>query len=68
MISKQPPMRDQSDTDTSARSKLSLKTPVTPRIISKLSVASVNIFWAACVAASTVGGAPPPAALLPCRE
>ena len=58
------------NTDISARSRLSLNTPVTPRSISKLSVASVRIFCAACVAASIVGGAPPlpPVALLVCLE
>jgi len=38
-------------TYASALSKLSLKTPVTPRIISRLSVARVKILWAAWFAA-----------------
>ncbi len=52
----------------SARSKLSLNTPVTLRSMSRLSVASVKIFCAACVAPSTVGGVLPVAVLLPCLE
>lgn len=43
----------------SALSRLSLKTPVTERSMSKLSVASVRIFCAAWVAAPAVGGTPP---------
>ena len=39
-------------------SKLSLNTAVTARNISKLSVASANIFWAAWEAVPTVGVAP----------
>ena len=39
----------------SARSRLSFTTPVTPRIISKLSVASVKICWAARFAPLAVG-------------
>lgn len=53
-------------TDMSARSKLSLNTPVTLRSMSRLSVASVSIFCAALFAVSAVGAAPaagPPAAL-----
>ena len=40
-------------------SKLSLNTVVTARSISRLSVASVRIFCAACVVALVVGGAIP---------
>ena len=42
-------------THVSALSKLSLNTPVTLRIISRLSVASVRMRWAASVAEPAVG-------------
>lgn len=53
-------------TYASALSKLSLKIPVTALSMSKLSVASVRIFCAACVAAPAVGTATPFAPCLPC--
>ncbi len=60
--------RKQQYTDMSARSKLSLKMPVTLRNMSRLSVAKVRIFWAACVAPSTVGGVVLFGPALPCLE
>jgi len=67
------PMTRRRSTQASARSSESLTTPVTPRIISRLSVARARIRCAACFAEPAVGGtatgAPPaPAPELFCRE
>lgn len=59
MMRTQSPIFRSKATYASARSKLSETTVVTPRSMSKLSVASVNIRCAASLAASAVVGTPP---------